>query len=337
MQIGDIYVKQAVLLAPMENVTDIAFRLICKRFGADVMYTEFVNVQGLAHNSEKTKHKMIFFEEERPFGIQIYGGEGAALETAARMAEELHPDLVDINCGCWIRNIAGRGAGAGLLRDLSKMGQVVSTVVKAVKLPVTVKTRLGWDEKSIRIVEVAKIVEDMGASALTIHCRTRAQAHKGEPDYRLIPAVKQATKIPVIVNGGIDSAEKAKFVFDTTGCDGVMIARAAIQNPWIFREIKQYLATGELVSSPTLGERVDLLLSHLRLAVEHKGERRGVIEFRKHYSGYLRGFPGVSKLRAELMHYTLMQDVVDRLNSVPEILATTGKAGTVSVTRPYSQ
>ncbi len=320
MQIGTINIPRAVLLAPMEDVTDIAFRLVCKNLGADIMYTEFVNADGLARDSKRTKQKMEFLEEERPFGIQLYGGDESSMDTAARMAESLRPDLIDINCGCWVRKIVGRGAGSGLLRNLPQMRLLISTVVEAVSLPVTVKTRLGWDEKTIQIIEVAKMVEDTGAKALTIHCRTRAQGHKGEPDYSLIPAVKQAVSIPVIVNGGIDSPERAKAVFDTTGCDGVMVARAAIENPWIFREIKHYLDTGELLPPRTARDRFDLLLSHLRLAVKYKGEQRAVIEFRKHYAGYLRELPWISKLRVELMKCTEEQQVIDHLNSFFETL-----------------
>src|ERR1041385_4693105 len=225
MKIGNINIDKAILLAPMEDVTDIPFRLICKRLGADIVYTEFVNAEGLIRQSEKTKRKMLFLPEERPFGIQIYGGEECSMENAARMAAELQPDLIDINCGCWVRNVVGQGAGAGLLRDLSKMQKIVASDVNSVKLPVTVKARLGWDEKSIQIVDVAKMVEDTGAQALTIHCRTRAQGHKGDPDYSWIPKVKQAVTIPIIVNGGVESPADAKRVFDETGCDGIMIDR----------------------------------------------------------------------------------------------------------------
>lgn len=313
MKIGTIDIPRAILLAPMEDVTDISFRLICKRLGADIMYTEFVNSEGLIRQSEKTKRKMGFLPEERPFGIQIYGGEEHSMAEAARMAEELRPDLIDINCGCWVRNVAGHGAGAGLLRDLRKMQGIVREVVKTVRVPVTVKTRLGWDEKSIKIIDVARMIEDTGAQALTIHCRTRAQGHKGEPDYSWIPKVRQVVSIPIIVNGGVDSPEAAKRVFDMTGCDGVMIARGAVQNPWIFSEIKHHLATGEFLPEPSHERRIELMLEHLMLSVQFKGERTGVIEFRKHYSGYLRNQAGVSKLRAELMQFTELQPIVKRL------------------------
>jgi tRNA-dihydrouridine synthase B len=313
MKIGQINIPQAVLLAPMEDVTDIPFRRICKRLGADIMYTEFVNAEGIIRSSRKTHRKMAFLPEERPMGIQIYGGEERPMAEAAKIAEQLGPDIIDINCGCWVKNVVGHGAGAGLLRDLPRMQRLVSTVVKAVGVPVTVKTRLGWDTDSIRIVEVATMMEDAGAQALTIHCRTRAQGHSGEPDYTLIPEVKGSVSIPIIVNGGIVSATAAKTVFEETGCDAVMVARAAVNNPWIFSEIKLYLATGTTAPPPSLSQRISVMLEHLRFSVEEKGERYGVMEFRKHYSGYLREQPGVAQLRSELMRYTEMQPIIDRV------------------------
>lgn len=314
MQIGKINIPNAILLAPMEDVTDIAFRLICKRLGADLVYTEFINSEGLIRNSEKTKQKMSFLPSERPIGIQIYGNSDSSMERAAQMAEELQPDLIDINAGCWVRKVVGHGAGAGLLQDLAKMERMISSVVKTVKLPVTVKTRLGWDEKSKQIVEIAKMIEVTGVQALTIHCRTRSQGQKGKPDYSLIPDVKKAVKIPIIVNGGITSAMIAKEVFDTTGCDGIMVARGAIDDPYIFREIKHYLSVGELLPPPLIEERIKLLVEHLNLAVQFKGERKACFEIRKHYSGYLRNFPGVSKLRMELMQFTESQSIINRLD-----------------------
>ena len=318
MKIGTIDIDKAVLLAPMENVTDIPFRLICKRSGADIVYTEFVNAEGLVRNSKKTARKMIFLEEERPFGIQIYGGSESSMEGAAQMAEELRPDIIDVNCGCWVKNVARQGAGAGLLRDPEAMRRIVSSVVRSVTVPVTVKTRIGWDQESIQIVDIARMVEDAGAQAITIHCRTRAQAHDGEPDYSWILPVKSAVRIPVIVNGGIDSPQKAKEIFVMTGCDGVMIARGAIHNPWIFSEIKQYMRTGELHDPPALEARIALLLEHLRLSVTHKGEGRAVLEFRKHYAGYLRSYPGIAKLRAELMQYTTLEPIERRFAEILE-------------------
>lgn len=320
MQIGNLNIPQAIVLAPMEDVTDISFRIICKRLGADLMFTEFVNSEGLIRNSEKTKLKMFFLSEERPIGIQIYGNLETSMQRAAQMAEESQPDIIDINAGCWVRKVVGRGAGAGLLREPATMRQIISSVVKAVKLPVTVKTRLGWDDQSIQIVDVAKMVEDAGAQALTIHCRTRAQGQKGSPDYSLIPEVKNAVKIPIIVNGGIESAEIAKYVFDTTNCDGIMVARGAIHNPFIFREIKHYLSTGDLLSTSSLSERIRLLIEYLQLAVHYKGERTACYEIRKHYSGYLRDFPGISRLRIELNQLTSLQPILEKLNQLLETI-----------------
>ncbi|MEK6755955.1 MAG: tRNA-dihydrouridine synthase family protein, partial [Bacteroidota bacterium] len=231
MRIGKIDIDKPIVLAPMEDVTDVAFRVICRRLGADIVYTEFVNSEGLIRDSVKAKNKMMFLEEERPFGIQLYGGEETPMESAARIAESYGPDLIDINCGCWVRDVALRGAGAGLLRDLPRMEKIVSRVINTVKLPVTVKTRLGWDAESIRIVDVARMLEQTGVSALTVHCRTRAQGHKGEPDFSRIPEVKSAVSIPIFVNGGMMTPEKIKQIFDETGCDGVMIGRGAIDNP----------------------------------------------------------------------------------------------------------
>ncbi len=313
MRIGSIDIDKPILLAPMEDVTDPPFRLICKRLGADIVYTEFVNSEGLVRSSDRTHQKMAFNEEERPFGIQIYGGEESSMEGAALIAQQMQPDLIDINAGCWVKNVVGCGAGSGLLRDLPKMERIVSTVVKAASLPVTVKTRLGWDSESIRIVDVARMLEQNGVAALTIHCRTRAQAHKGVPDYSWIPRVKDAVSMPIIVNGSLTTPEGIKAVFDETGADGVMVGRGAIDNPWIFGHAKHFLLTGEILPPPSLQERFRLLEEHLRLAVEWKGERKGVIEFRKHYSGYLKGMSHASRVRLELMAFTTLEPILERL------------------------
>jgi len=313
MRIGSIDIDRPIVLAPMEDVTDAAFRIICRRLGADIVYTEFVNSEGLIRDSAKTKEKMMFADEERPFGIQLYGGEESSMEGAARIADSYDPDLIDINCGCWVRDVALRGAGAGLLKDLPRMERIVARVVNTVKRPVTVKTRLGWDEQNIRIIHVARMLEETGIKALTIHCRTRAQAHRGEPDFSWIPKVKAAVTIPIIVNGGMTTPQAIKRVFEETGCDGVMIGRGAVENPWLFRQAKHLLRHGETLPPASLEERVRVLFDHLQLAVKLKGERRGVIEFRKHYSGYLRGLPNAAKVRHELMQYAEMSRVLDRV------------------------
>lgn len=314
MRIGSIDIDRPILLAPMEDVTDLPFRVICKRLGADIVYTEFVNSEGLIRDSAQTKQKLTFDEEERPFGIQIYGGEESSMESAAKIAESCNPDLLDINCGCWVKDVALRGAGAGLLRDLPRMERIVGAIVKTVKLPVTVKTRLGWDQESIRIVDVARMLEQCGVKALTVHCRTRAQGHQGEPDFTWIPKIKAAVSIPILVNGSIETPERIKQVFEDTGCDGIMIGRGAINNPWLFAQAKHFLRTGEHLPLPSPSERIELLLQHLRLSVEFKGERKGVVEFRKHYSGYLKAMPGNAKVRQELMQFVDLNSIVDRIS-----------------------
>ena len=321
MHIGKIDIEKPIVLAPMEDVTDLPFRVICKRLGADIVYTEFVNSEGLIRNSQKTKDKMRFVEEERPFGIQIYGGNEESMQSAAKIVETLEPDLIDINCGCWVKDVAMRGAGAGLLRDLPRMERIVSEVVKATKLPVTVKTRLGWDESTIRIVDVAKMLEGVGVQGLTVHCRTRVQGHKGAPDLSWIPRVKQAVSIPIFVNGGMTTPAEIANAFETTGCDGVMVARGAIDNPWIFTQAKHYRLTHSTLPDTELSDRIDVMFEHLKLSVELKGEHKGVIEFRKHYAGYLRGLPNASKLRQELMRFTEMLPVVDRVKQFVQNLS----------------
>lgn len=320
MKIGTIPVHNAIVLAPMEDVTDLPFRLVCKRTGADIVYTEFVNSDGLIRNSLKAKKKMLFREEERPFGIQIYGGIEESMEGAARIAESCNPDIIDINCGCWVKDIAMRGAGAGLLRDLPKMERIVSRVINTVGLPVTVKTRLGWDAENIKIIEVARMLEQAGVQGLTIHCRTRDQGHKGDPDFSWIPKVKEAVSIPVFVNGSLDTPQKIQETFRSTGCDGVMIGRAAIENPWIFMQTKHFLATGELLPPPPVEERFALMLELLQLSVDFKGERKAVLEFRKHYSGYLKGLPHASAVRQDMMQYLEFEQVRARLLKYLEFL-----------------
>ncbi len=312
IKLDKIEVEKVLLLAPMEDVTDASFRIICKQLGADLVFTEFVNSEGLRRGSEKTKLKLQLFEEERPAGIQIYGGNIDAMIEAAKIAEDENPDLIDVNAGCWVRNVVGQGAGAALLKDLVYLEKLVSAIVKTVKVPVSVKTRLGWDENSIKIVEVARILESCGVKMLTVHCRIRSQAHKSQPDWSWIPKIKEVVSIPVILNGGVFTPEDAKRAFEETNCDGLMIARGAINNPFIFRQTKELLEKG-YYSEISLQERIDTLLNQLKLAIQIKGERKGVIEFRKHYSGYLKGFFGAAKLRTELMQYYTYDEIQNHI------------------------
>ncbi len=295
-------IDRGLLLAPMQDVTDSPFRLLCRRLGADIVYTEFVKTDEIVRNARSAVDQMRFCDDERPLGIQLYGGDPATLGDAARRVAELKPDLIDLNCGCWVKNVTRQGAGAALLRDLGRMERVIATVVRAVSVPVTVKTRLGWDATSIRIVDVARICEAAGARALTVHCRTREQGHAGACDYGWIPRVKAAVSIPIVVNGGIATPEDAATVFETTGCDAVMIGRAALRNPWIFRRAREYLMTGKLPAQPTPAERVALFREHLTLSIRHLGERAALRELRTHYALLLHGMSHVSEVRNALRH-----------------------------------
>jgi tRNA-dihydrouridine synthase B len=313
-EVGRINISKAILLAPMEDVTDISFRLISHEFGADVVYTEFVNSEGLVRKSEKTHKKLEIVDEERPVGIQIYGGVLESMISAAQIAEKMNPDIIDINAGCWVKNVVGNGAGAGLLKDPARMQQLVKGVVNSVSLPVTVKTRLGWDSENIKIIEVAKRMEDVGVKAITVHCRTRVMGHNGIPDWSWIQKVKEVVKIPVVLNGNIFSADDVKRAFEETGADGVMIARGAIGNPWIFNEAKQVLKNGYTAPIITEETKIKTCLRHLQLAINIKGERRAVLEHRKFYSGYLKGLPNVSQIRKALMEVYEFNQVYDILS-----------------------
>jgi nifR3 family TIM-barrel protein len=304
--------ERPLLLAPMEDVTDISFRILARKMGADAVYTEFISSEALIREIAKSKRKLDFLEEERPVAIQIYGGDPEHMSEAAQISEAANPDFLDINCGCWVKNIAGKGAGAGLLKDLPRMEEMVKAVVNAVKLPVTVKTRLGWDHDSINILETAPMLEQAGAKALTIHCRTRSQGHSGNADWSWIPRIKERVSIPVFVNGDVNSPEAAARAFNETGADGVMVARAAISNPFIFREIKEFFATGSYREA-SLRERVEVCLTHLRSNIELRSERGGIPNFRKYYQGYLKGVYGAARLRAELVRIDTYQEVEDRL------------------------
>ncbi len=304
IQIGNVEVGEfPLLLAPMEDVSDPPFRALCKRQGCDVMYTEFISVEGLIRDAEKSVAKLDIYPEERPIGVQIFGAELDSMERAAEIVEEAGPEILDINFGCPVKKVVCKMAGAGILQDIDRMVELTAAIVRRTNLPVTVKTRLGWDDNTIRIKEVAQRLQDVGIGALSIHGRTRKQMYKGEADWRLIGEIAQdpSIRIPVFGNGDIDSPEKAARYRDEYGVQGIMIGRAAIGNPWIFREIKHYFATGELLAPPTLSERVDAAREHLRRSVDWKGERVGVVEMRRHYSNYFRGLHGVKQFRSRLV------------------------------------
>lgn len=309
--------SRALCLAPMEDVSDLPFRVIRKRLGADVVFTEFVSSEALVR--EASRQKIELSEEERPVGIQIFGGSAPAMAEAARIAEDAGADLVDINFGCPVKKVVCRDAGAAALKDLALMADIAHSVVQATKLPVTAKTRLGWTRQEIRIVEVAKLLEDCGIQALTIHGRTRQEAYKGPADWSYFPQVKHAIGIPLIGNGDILSPEHAREAFERYGVDAIMIGRGAILDPWIFQRIKHYLDTGEVLAERPLSERVELLLLNLRMSIAFKGnERRATIEARKLYPGYLRGHAGVSRVRQDLMNCTSYAQVEERLREFQE-------------------
>jgi tRNA-dihydrouridine synthase B len=312
MKIGPIDINKPLCLAPMEDVTELPFRLICKRLGADIVYTEFTSSEGIIRDIPRIMKKIQIVEEERPVAIQIFGGRPEAMAGAAEAIEKLKPDFIDVNCGCWVKNHVARNEGAGLLRDLPLFEKVVKATVKATQLPVTVKTRLGWDEQGIVILDVAKMVEAAGAKALTLHCRTRSQAHSGLADWSWLEKIKKVISIPVIGNGDIACPEDVKAMLET-GCDGVMIGRGAIANPWIFKQTKHYLEFGEHMPEPGIEEKIRLCIEHLKLNVQYKDEKYGVQTFRKHYAGYLKGLPNIAPVRSELMRYTMMAQVVERL------------------------
>lgn len=304
MKIGDIeFRKEALFLAPMEDVTDPSFRYICKRFGADMVTTEFISSDGLIRDAWKSRAKLNINDFERPVAIQIYGNQIEPMVEAARIAESADPDIIDINFGCPMKKIAGRGAGSGMMRDVPLMVEMTRQIVEAVKKPVTVKTRLGWDDESKNIEEIALRLQDVGIAALTIHGRTRCQLYKGEADWTLIGKIKNnpLIHIPIIGNGDVDSGEKAREMFDQYGVDAVMIGRATYGRPWIFREVRHYLDTGEVLPQPSVVERVAIAKEHLAKSIEVKGERVGVLEMRRHLSNYFKGLPNFKDTRMRLV------------------------------------
>lgn len=309
-----------LLLAPMEDVSDPPFRAVCKEQGADLMYTEFISSEGLIRDAIKSRQKLDIFDYEKPIGIQIFGGDEDALSLSTKIIDATQPDLLDINFGCPVKKVVCKGAGAAVLQDIGLMERLTKACVKATKLPVTVKTRLGWDESTKNIEEVAERLQDVGIKALSIHGRTRTQMYKGEANWELIAKVKNNPRIhiPVFGNGDIDSPQKVKEYKGRYGVDGVMIGRAAIGYPWIFREIKQYLNTGELLPPPTLQERIEACRKHLQGSVKWKGEKLGILEMRRHYGNYLKGLPNIKDFRLKIVTCDSLMGIEELLEEVME-------------------
>ncbi len=310
-----------MLLAPMEDVSDPPFRAVCKENGADLMYTEFISSEGLIRDAAKSVQKLDIFEYERPIGIQLFGSDVETMRFCAEIATNAHPDLVDINYGCPVKNVACRGAGAALLQDIPKMVRMTEAVVQATHLPVTVKTRLGWDDSTKNILEVAERLQDVGIKALTVHGRTRVQMYKGSADWTLIARIKENPRvtIPIFGNGDIDSPQKALEYKNRYGVDGIMVGRASIGYPWIFNEIKHYLATGELLAPPSLTERVEVARRHLDFSVRWKGEITGLFEMRRHYTNYFRGLDHFKPYRMRLVQSMSAEEIGGILNEIVEV------------------
>ena len=319
MLIGNVKLNNfPVLLAPMEDVSDSSFRRICKRQGADLVFTEFISSEGLIRGAKKSFDKLEIFEEERPIGIQIFGAEYESMNRSIDIVKDFKPDIIDINYGCPVKKVVCKGAGAGILKDIDKMVSLTSQMVKRTDIPITVKTRLGWDENSIKIVEVAERLQDVGIKAISIHGRTRKQMYKGEADWNKIAKVKNnpRLKIPVFANGDIDTAQKAKYIRDSLGLDGVMIGRAAIGFPWIFKIIKNHLLLSQATDKIKINEIIEIMKEHLSLSIESKGEKRAIIEMRKHYSNYFKGFHNFKQHKIELMKLIDKDSVVAKLDDI---------------------
>lgn len=322
VKIGNITLSDfPLLLAPMEDVSDPPFRAVCKDNGADLMYTEFISSEGLIRDAIKSRKKLDIYDYEKPIGIQIFGGDEEALALSTKIVETVQPDLLDINFGCPVKKVAMKGAGAGVLKDIDLMVKLTAACVKSTTLPVTVKTRLGWDENTKNIEEVAERLQDVGIKALTIHGRTRSQMYKGEADWTLIDKIKNnpRTTIPIFGNGDINSPQKAAEYKQKYNFDGIMIGRAAIGYPWIFREIKHYLKTGEELPPPTVEERVAVCKKHLQLSLSWKGEKVGINEMKTHYTNYLKGLPNIKEYRTKLVttnDLNLIYSVFDEIEKV---------------------
>lgn len=310
-----------LLLAPMEDVSDPPFRRLCKLHGADLMYSEFISSEGLIRDAMKSRQKLDVFDYERPVGIQIFGGDEEAMALSAKIVETVNPDLVDINFGCPVKKVVCKGAGAGVLKDVDLMIRLTKAVIKSTHLPVTVKTRLGWDEDSINIDEVAERLQDVGVQALTVHARTRAQMYKGHSDWTHIERIKNNPRItmPIFGNGDIDSPEKALEYKNRFGLDGMMIGRAAIGYPWIFNEIKHYFNTGEKLAQPTMDDRVEAARNHLTWSMDWKGERVGIVEMRRHYTNYFKGIAGFKEYRQRLVTTDDAEGLYKTLDEIQEV------------------
>ena len=330
VKIGNVEVGEfPLLLAPMEDVSDPPFRALCKAHGADVMYTEFISSEGLIRDAAKSLKKLDIFEYERPIGIQIFGNEIDHMREAAEITARSEPDIIDINYGCPVKNVAGKGAGAGILLDIPKMVAMTKEIVNSTDLPVTVKTRLGWDSDSKYIVDVAERLQDVGIKAISIHGRTRQQMYKGVADWSLIAEVKNNPRmtIPVFGNGDVDTPEKAREMKDTYGVDGIMIGRASIGYPWVFNEIKHFLETGEKLAPPSVEERVEAARKHLEMALEWKGDRLGLLETRRHYGNYFKGFPNFKQYRMRMVTSEHHDQVFETLNEILEVYGAAEKVG----------
>ncbi len=324
MKIGNLVLRESpLLLAPMEDVTDPSFRLLCKKYGADLMYTEFVSADALIRSIEKTQRKLKIFEEERPVGIQLYGKDIEAMVEAAKIAEEAQPELIDINFGCPVKKIATKGSGAGMLQDIPKMVEMTKQIVDVVNLPVTVKTRLGWDDSSKIIVDVAERLQDTGIKALTIHGRTRAQMYNGEADWTLIGEVKNNPRmhIPIIGNGDLTNPKKAKLYLDRYGVDALMIGRPSIGRPWIFKEVRHYLDTGELLELPKIPEHVEMIREHLNNSIDWLGERRGILHMRRHLAITFKGLRNFRDLKIKMLRANTAEEVNQCLDEIKETYA----------------
>ena len=319
VKIGNIDLGEfPLLLAPMEDVSDPPFRAICKEYGADVMFTEFISSEGLIRDAFKSLQKLDIFEYERPIAIQIFGHDINSMRKSTEICEKVNPDFIDINYGCPVKKVTCKGAGAGILKDIPKMVKMTKEIVNSTHLPVTVKTRLGWDDNSKYIVEVAERLQDVGIKAISIHGRTRKQMYKGEADWSLIAKVKENNRItiPVFGNGDVDCAQSAKQKKEKYGVDGIMIGRGAIGYPWIFNEIKHFLKTGELLNKPNLKERINICRKHLKFSIKWKGEVLGIVETRRHYSNYFKNIPNFKSYRIELVTAENSEKVYEILNKI---------------------